>query len=498
MEVTPEPPQDPRPSWGLPGLLIAAAALALYAVVLAWNMGACAGGSDASGYFNHARLLGEARLHVPARTLAVLIPTPEESYLYVPLGMKPAPDGDGLVPTYASGLPLLILAAQAFAGWTHAADWTLGIHAVLGVLLTYAAGRKFGLSVRWSALAAAVLATSPLYLFMSLQAMSDVPALVWSTAAVLAAWNARERPCWAGAAGFAVGIAVLIRPNNVLLAAPLALALGLSPRRWLWLAAGALPAAAFFCAHSHAAYGSFLATGYGDTRSSFDTALAGLTLRHYALWLPRLLTPIAVLALGLPWIAFTERRAAAVLGAWAFVYLAFFAIYFNTHETWWYLRFLLPAAPALVVGGLKVARGIAVRWTRCAPRLAWAAALALTLVSAVHWTRKLDALSIGRGELKYARTADWVQAHLPANAVLAVMEVSGAMFYYTPVTFVRWDQIEAGDFGRIASAARSAGRPIYAVLFPFETGVALNERMPGRWAKVGSVDDVTVWLWNGP
>lgn len=496
MEVTPNSNPAPLAPWRRAGILLALA-LGLYAVLIAWNLGACAGGSDSSGYLNHARLLSQGRLHVPPRAVAGLAPTPAESFLYVPLGFKPAPDGDGIVPTYASGLPLLILAARSVAGWDHAAGLALGIHAVLGVLLTYAAGRAFGLSKRWSAAAAAILAASPLYLFMSLQAMSDVPALAWTSAAVLAAWRSRERTAWAAAAGLCVGVAVLIRPNNVLIMAPIAVALGISPRRWLALAAGGLPAAAFFCAHSRAAYGSVLTTGYGDTWSSFDTGLFGLTLGHYARWLPRLFTPVVVLALGLPWLGRAAPRAAAVLGVWALAYLAFFSVYFNTHEFWWYLRFVLPAAPALVIGGLLVARRAASGLTRRAPFLAWAFALALVLANATYWNRQFGSLNVGRGDLKYARTSAWVGAHLPPGAVVAAMEMSGSVFYYTPLAVVRYDQIEPGDFGRVAAAARAAGRPLYAVLFPHEVEIALRERMPGPWEKAGSVDNVTIWRFAG-
>ena len=42
-----------------------------------------------------------------------------------------------------------------------------------------------------------LLALSPLYLFMSMVAMSDVPSLVWTVAGILAALKSRERPAWA-------------------------------------------------------------------------------------------------------------------------------------------------------------------------------------------------------------------------------------------------------------------------------------------------------------
>ena len=58
-----------------------------------------------------------------------------------------------------------------------------------------------GLPGPWSLLGSAVLAASPLYLFTSLWALSDVPATAWATAAVIAALEGRERPGWALVSG---------------------------------------------------------------------------------------------------------------------------------------------------------------------------------------------------------------------------------------------------------------------------------------------------------
>ena len=69
----------------------------------------------------------------------------------------------------------------------------LGLHALFGLWLVYRLGREAGLEAGWAWLGALLLAASPLYIFMSLQVMSDVPALVWVTAAVLCAWKSRER-----------------------------------------------------------------------------------------------------------------------------------------------------------------------------------------------------------------------------------------------------------------------------------------------------------------
>jgi len=475
--------------------LFAAAALAAYGWLIAAHVGACAGGSDSSGYMNHARLLAEGHVRMPARVLAGLGPAPMAPYLYSPLGFIPADnDPTTLIPTYPPGLPLLIVAAVPFAGWNHAADLVLTLHAVAGVLLVFLLGRVFGLPRAWACAGAAIVAVSPLYLFMSVQAMSDVPALVWTTAAVLAAWVARSRTPWAAAAGAALSVAVLIRPTDALALLPVGIALGARPRRWGLLALGAFPAAVFAWMHSRAAYGHLFATGYGDVSTAFMGAYVMPTLMRYGTWLPVLFTPVCLLFLALPMRPSVFGRAGAVLFAWAVVYLAFYSAYEFTHETWWYLRFILPAAPALVIGGLLVlwrVRLAAPQWVGW-PALAFVAWLAL-LANGLSWGRTWDVLGAGAGERAYQTAGQWIATHTAPGAIVGAMQMSGAVSYYTDRTLIRWDMLERGDFARVREAALASGRPIYAALFPFEQREALTERMPGPWTQVAALRDVTVW-----
>ncbi len=479
--------------------------LAAYLVLLAIHVNACAGGSDSSGYMNHARLLGTGHLHSPPRSIPGV--RPHNDFLYTPLGLKPVADGS-LVPTYPVGVPLLILAAEPVAGWAHAFDVVVVVHAIAGLLLIYGLARGFGLSPRWSFGALALLAASPLYLNYAVQGMSDLPALVWCAAAAAAAWQARGRPGWALAAGFAFAFAVLIRPNNVLMFAPIAVAwwpsrtdgFGWRPAagRLALFVLGGLPGGVFFCAHSLNAYGSLLTTGYGDAGYLFERRVVRVTLAHYAHWLPILFTPGIWLCLGLPWAA-ARSRAAGMLGAWILVYLGFYVSYFHTHEAWWYLRFLLPAAPAFVLGILWMLRWVA----NAAPAsFAAGAAVACLVLAGVageaYWAKKLQVLTVGHGESAYPDAMAWINAHAPGNAILAAMQTSGAAFFYTDRTVVRWDELGPGDFREIADQAARQGRPIYAPLFRWETDPALADTMRGHWSAVATIQNITIWRWDGP
>jgi hypothetical protein len=494
--AAPEPSSSSASRRWVPSALVLA--FLAYALVLALHMGAYAGGSDSSGYMNNARLIARHRLHVEQRAIRGIPPDTLPSYTYVPLGFIPIGHAE-MVPTYPVGLSLFFLAFSPLVGWTLAPGLAIWLHALAGVLLTFALARAMGFSREGAALGALLLAISPVYLFISVQALSDVPALTWCTAAMLGAWLSRRHRLWALAAGGALAVAVIMRPSNLLIALPVGLCLGLDWRRWFWLGLGGLPGAIFLALLNHALYGSPFTTGYGAVEQIFKWEYAPLSLRNYALYLPELLTPAVVLVFALPWLARRgSRLLVATLAVWLLSFAGFYAFYFHTHETWWYLRFLLPAFPAAIIAILLAGRALARRWSPRAVRLGLAVSAGLAFVWSGFWTLQKHALSIGDSEYRYVQVAHWAQSRLPANAIIATMQTSGALFYYTPLTLIRYDQFHPDDFAKIVRAAAAGARPIYAALFPFEVKHALEQQMPGQWTQVGAVRDTTFWRLDGP
>jgi hypothetical protein len=483
-----------RAGIGLGVLLLA------YGAILLALMGAVPSGSDNSGYFNEARLFARLEIQAHERVLPGLPAAEAPPYLYVPLGFRPSVAGPGLmVPTYPPGLPLMLAPVAHFASWRYAGDIVLLFHSLAGLALVYALGRRFGLPPPWALLGSLVLAASPLYLFTSLQALSDVPATAWAAAAVLAAWKSRERSDWALAAGVCFSVALLIRPSNFLLAAPIAIAVGLSPRCWILGIAGALPGIALSLAINQAAYGGYLQSGYGAIGNEFHSSLVSGTLAYAALWLPMLFSPVVIVAPAVAVLFRARPRVAGVLLAWAAAYIAFYSAYRWTHESWWFLRFLLPASPALIVAGLLVLHlcfeGLHRRLSKAQTQALLILLVFAALGAEVSQIARLEAWSIGRGERKYSRVAGWLAAHVPANSVIIVSQFSGAAYFYTDYTFLRGNEIDPAAARRIQDAVRAGGRPLYAVLFPFE--LDMLGRVPGKWANAGTIDDVTVFRRDG-
>ncbi len=468
-----------------------------YAVLLFILIGAVPGGSDNSGYFNEARILARGQIHAPMRTLAGL-PAAEVPYLYLPLGFKPAGNAQ-LVPTYPPGMPFLLVPVAKIAGWEHAGDALLLIHSLAGLALVFALGRMCGLPDWWALAAAAVLAASPLYLFTSLQALSDVPATVWATAAVIAALRSRTKDGFALVSGLCISVAFLVRPNNFLIAIPVLIAVGISPRRLILVAFGALPGIGLWLWFNRVAYGHPFESGYGAIGNEFHSSLIAGTLGFYARWLPLLLSPIVFIAPAISALYRLVPRISAVLLSWALAYLAFFSAYRWTHEQWWFLRFLLPAAPALIVAGLVVAHFWFVivrdRYSetvrRILPLLLLIAAMSVELRRSGPMR---EAWLIGHGERKYGRVSAWLVAHVPDNSVIVASQASGALYYFTPFTLLRYEDMAPSVSRRVATTLTEEKRPLYAALFPFEVDVL--KKMPGKWNRVVSVDDVSIWSCN--
>jgi len=492
-------PRSVSPSgWSRAGVLLLAACFAGYAFFLARYAASYASGSDASGYFNSARLLAEGRFEASPRVPFGRQHTEFGLMTFQPLGFIIAEDVARMAPTYPTGLPLHLVAAARIAGWRHAAT-AVNIFAALGTGLVFLAlARRLGLSLEWASVGLLLLWLSPLVLFTALQPMSDLLALLWSLTALYAALRSRGDWRWSLLAGLAAALAVLVRPTNALLVLPLAVALGTDYRRHLGLVLGGLPGAVFFLYYNWRAYGSPLTTGYGDVATAFRTGYAPHNLAHFARWIPTLLSPLVAAALAAPWVPAARRRELAVLGLWAVLLTGFYAFYYHSGETWWYLRFILPVFPALLLTALVAGQSL---WSRLPSPLWSRAVLAAVLVFAAVWqvrlNRSLEVLGIPASEATYLHAADWAEAHLPPGAAVFCMQVSGAFYYYTEFLLIRWDQVREARRAELFTALQEERRPVYAVLYEYERADALA-RLGGQWRRIATVGQATFWQLEPP
>ncbi len=493
-------------SRGFKRLLIAAAIA--YSGYLLWYHSPYAGGSDSSGYLNGAKLMLAGKITTMPRPLPGQPPNQLDPLHYVAPGFRLLPSGPGIAPTYPVGLPLHLAAAALLVGLTHAAT-LVSILAVAGLaILLYFTAREFGVRPNWGASLAALFLLSPLTLFLALQPLSDLVATVWAVTVVLCALRASRHPGWAAAAGLALAIAVLLRPTNMLLFLPAAFALPAKLRPWLAFLLAGLPGAICLAVYNHTVHGAAWSTGYGALRDLVGTEFIPMTLWHYIIWLPVVATPLVAAALALPWLRI-ERKKKAVLLAWAGSLLLFYSSYYCTHETWWYLRFVLPALPAVGLAAALALQSIPYpSWLISSQRLTSTGPtvpvtglrlhlthlmLAGAILWLLLWTRSLHVSETELGERSYLQVGHWAAEQLPANAVLAADQVAGAVFFYSDKPFIRPDRFTAESYGRFNDYLQQNHLELYAALFPFEEEGTLRRHMPGRWEPVTRFRQVTIW-----
>lgn len=485
--------------------LLGVSALLAYAIFLGRHFSPVAGGSDSSGYANSARLLRQGRIETVVRTVPEL--ALESAYDFVPLGFRPRPHGR-LVPSYPIGLPLHLAAAAVCVDWP-AAMLAVAVGAALSsIALTYVVGRRFGAS-RWSAaLAAGVLAVSPMFLFSSVQPLSDTLATSWCLAAVYCAVRAQARWGWSVATGVAAAIAVLVRPSNAVLLPAIALLLW-APRKLAGAFLGGAPWALLLGVYQKTLYGSALESGYGSIFGAFHLQCFWPTIQHFGHWLLRL-APLAVLAplaaLG-PAAAGDARgcpaagRSRVALAAWAAGFIVFYAFYDVSGEAWHCLRFIQPAFPALLILGALgldavLARIAGGRRLELVVGMALAAALAL---NARAWTRTLVPLEIKPQERMYLDASEWVRANVPRDALVCCMLFSGTLYFYTDLPILRWDSASADHAVRYLEKLRLTGRPLFALAHAVETEDPRMKNITGRWEKLAAFGDAGIWrIWLTP
>jgi hypothetical protein len=477
------------------GVLIVAAAV-FYLGYLARHGARVPTDSDSSGYFNVARSLLQQRWVEPVPAIERLSVPPWDPYFQQPLGYRVDSPTATRVTTYPPGFPLQLALVGKLMGLDRAAVVVNLAQAVLAGLLMLALARHAGLPWSWAGGGAALLLCCPLFLIQSLQPMSDVAAMVWGMAAIWLALQAPRRPALAAAAGVAFALAVLVRPSDLLLLVPVAIALGGRLRAWLAFVIGGVPGAAFLAWYNHALYGAVLTTGYGDVSSLFSARFVPHNALHFLEWIPLLLTPfVAGPAALLPWMNAGDRRLRWLLGAWVAAIAGFYVWYFHSGEYWWYLRFLLPAFPAVILAGLLATRTWCDRWWSGSRRstIVPATLLLLALAWQGAFTHGFGLRFTRASAAPYVETVAWMRAHAPANALVVQMQLSGCFTYYTDFTLVRWDLVSREGWQALVAAAEAAGRPVFATLYDFEEARAFGGAIQGRWRLITRIDRVSVW-----
>jgi hypothetical protein len=442
---------------------LAAAIAVAVGMIAIWQSSWTASGADAYAYVSQADLWLTGRLTVPV-PIAEQVPWPRPLSTFVPFGYAAVANQSAIASAVGPGLPLLMALMKAIGG--HAALFlVVPITAALLIWCTFAIGRQLGSSSLGLG-AAWLVATSPAFLTMVKEPMSDVPAAAfWA----LATWMVLDTSRLGTAlAGLAAAIAILIRPNLVPLAAVLGLWILWRPqttagdrvRALAIFLAGVVPACLVIAWINHTLFGSPLASGYGTTDSLFSIDNVWTNVRRYGQWLAEtqtLIFPFGVLAL------LRTRLLAAI----AIVTFAIYAFYIP-FDAWWFLRLLLPAWPALAIGTTALLAAGASQLPKPLSRpVQVAALLALGVYTAVTADR-LQVFPDGEGERRYATVAQLVQQVTEPSSIILASIHAGPLRYYAGRDTMRFDLLDEAWLDRAVAWLTDQGRRPYFLIEDWE------------------------------
>jgi hypothetical protein len=479
-----------RRGWDWPVAAMLAVGAASAGVV--WNTYA-AGGSDSYGYLRQAQLWLSGHLTITQPWVAK-VPWPNAAWTFSPLAFRPATDGGTLVPTYSPGLPMLMALAMKVAGQC-AAFWLSPLCGGVLVLATHAIGRKTGgpltgLSAAW------LLATSPIFLFMVVQPMSDVPvAAAW---AVVVWCLLRGTVGGAIGAGLAATVAVLIRPNLFPMAMVIFFWLAASSWRagganranplgqWFGFCAGLAPGIVTIAWLNSFWYGSPWRSGYGRLEDLLAWSNIQPNAHHYLGWLIQTQTPLVLLGLAAPclpvariWPVAAYRSVRVLFALLTCVVWVEYCAY-TVFDAWFYLRFLLPTWPLIMVGVALLLRRVAQVGR---PVMALVVMLLLLAVGLRTWRVAVEssAFDIKAGESKYAAVGAAVRTRTSADAVIFSEQHSGSIRYYAGRMTLTYNNFDPEWLDRSVAWLDAHDAHPYAVLEEWEVK-DFREHFAGRSA----------------
>jgi hypothetical protein len=269
-----------------------------------------------------------------------------------------------------------------------------------------------------------------------------------------------------------MSVAIAIRPNlaplAVVVAAWIAMASGTSINVVRFLI-GVAPAVLGIGWLNAQLYESPLTSGYGSTGDFYSLGFLSTNVRQFAGWMMEVETPVVAVA-ALYFVAprlFAPARipfARRLLGgSMAVVMLSY--LFYRPFDAWWYLRFLLPMWPMMMLLTAASLDALARRGLlRPAYPVVIATAAAWLAWHGVRTAGDRSAFDLGLGERRYVDVARFMAEHTEPDAVVLSMQHSGSLRLYAGRLTLRWDLLDPVWLDRTIEYLQSIGRRPYFVL----------------------------------
>lgn len=455
-----------------------------------------AGGSDSSCYALMADAFASGELQ-PTSNLVVQVPWPDAPETFTPGGFVASEaDPRASAPVCAPGFSVL-LAPLIVVGGRDAIFILTPIAGAVLVWLTFAAGRAMAGPIA-GAVAAVLIATSPATLYQVVQPMNDVTTAALWMGTFVALISRRY-----ALAGICCGLALLVRPNLLPLAA--ASAIFVAADRSVTHAGAPIPntkslitrLAAFGLAAAPfgllvlwlnaALYGSPLRTGYGQLGHLFGIAAAPVNAANYVKWLIETHTAFPLLAFAAPFVVAREKRANAALALGLILATCVIYFFYMPFDDWSYLRFLLPAiALMLVLASAVTVHALMLTFSR---RLGASASILIAAALAIFCVRTADdrlAFDLKHLEQRYRSAGLVVRDRLPENAVVLSAWDSGAVRFHGRKEALAWGALDPAWLDRSLEWLDEHGHRPYILVESWEEP-AFRSRF-GSHSDIGKLD----------
>jgi len=191
--------------------------------------------------------------------------------------------------------------------------------------------------------------------------------------------------------------------------------------------------------------------------NTLDGGFVVPNLTRYPGWLVETETPFVALAAFAPAVLRGRPRRVAVAAAGIVTLTVAIHLAYTVFDEWWYLRFLLPALPLLLVFSVMVLR-------RIVPRVAVAAACAAIAAWGIHVAVRRQVFELQGLESRFRLTGEYAARALPANAVVFAVQQSGSARFHGGRASLSWDVIAPDALDGTIAWARARGfAPVIAL-----------------------------------